>query len=401
MVDTGDHDEEMTPASHPAQATSSRSTGEGGGGGATQLTSSYDALMRLTNLDDCIQDALATREKLEVQMNRIIENNRSSMDTMIHRSQAREDLAKVRGASAAAKKQLRQTQTRRDEILHHLATRRQAMDTGRNNQERTKAYIREAQALTKVREEEFAKHTENTMVHIRRIAENLSRIFPIESIPGRTLSFTICGLSLPNSALKYKNKEVIAAAFGHSAHLTYLLSCYISVPLPYTISPFESHSYVEDNISMGLVTRTFPLYPVVPQYRFEYGIFLLNKDIEHLMNRLGLRVADLRQTLPNLKILLSVLSSSTRELPLYRRTGTTLLRVESYGSGQLTPSLSSVGGSRRGSEGNDSSRSVGARSADGALHSRRWQDQMLKSRGTTQSLPVGSSSSSNRRRRPT
>ena len=55
----------------------------------------------------------------------------------------------------------------------------------------------------------------------------------------------------------------------------------------------------------------FPLYMGrgIDRTRFEYGLYLLNMDLQQLMHHQGLEVASLRQTLPNLQILLVALSS--------------------------------------------------------------------------------------------
>lgn len=59
----------------------------------------------------------------------------------------------------------------------------------------------------------------------------------------------------------------------------------------------------------------------VVRYRFEYGVFLLNKNIEILSNALGLRPIDIRQTLPNLKYLLYVATAGKGELPARKAGG--------------------------------------------------------------------------------
>jgi hypothetical protein len=79
----------------------------------------------------------------------------------------------------------------------------------------------------------------------------------------------------------------------------------------------------------------FPLYPIgMDTYRFEYAVFLLNKDIEtvcatvdessaqktddllpKLMAEQGLRAIDLRHTLPNLKNLILTLTHNTESTP--------------------------------------------------------------------------------------
>ncbi|KTF71040.1 hypothetical protein cypCar_00032113, partial [Cyprinus carpio] len=45
----------------------------------------------------------------------------------------------------------------------------------------------------------------------------------------------------------------------------------------------------------------FPLYPRGERFQFEYGVYLLNKNIAQLRYQHGLSTPDLRQTLPNLK----------------------------------------------------------------------------------------------------
>ncbi len=125
------------------------------------------------------------------------------------------------------------------------------------------------------------------------------------------MEFTIRAIPLPNSSALDEDPHSTAAALGYISHVIHLLSSYLCVPFSYPVHPQLSTSLVHDPISiMPHDQRTFPLYPKNSiQYRFEYGVFLLNKDIECLMSRLGLKVLDLRHTLPNLKYLLYVLSA--------------------------------------------------------------------------------------------
>ena len=154
---------------------------------------------------------------------------------------------------------------------------------------------------------------------VRRISEDLSQIYPTEPIPQKTLSFTICDLPLPNATSPSVDSITTAAALGYVAYVTHLLSMYLSAPLPYPITPFGSNSTIYDPISTSLhstAARTFPLYQKgAVAYRFEYGVFLLNTDIELLMSKQGIKVVDLRHTLPNLKYLLTVLTEGKGELP--------------------------------------------------------------------------------------
>jgi hypothetical protein len=57
------------------------------------------------------------------------------------------------------------------------------------------------------------------------------------------------------------------------------------------------------------------------RFRFDYGVFLLNKNIERLAESQGLKVMDIRQTLPNLKYVLYVCSAGNTDLPARKAGG--------------------------------------------------------------------------------
>ncbi|OAX85482.1 hypothetical protein ACJ72_00114, partial [Emergomyces africanus] len=193
-----------------------------------QSTSSYDALMRLANLDDCIQDALATREKLEAQINALLEKHHGDLNAISRKSQAVDKLSSVKRATISAKKQLRQTRQHKEQIQKSLEARRAAMTRGRASQEKTDSYLSEAQSSMSSSENLLRTTTEDSMGQIRRICEDLHTIYPIEPIPEKPLAFTICSCALPNSTFEDMDKESIAAALGYTAHLVYLLSFYLS-----------------------------------------------------------------------------------------------------------------------------------------------------------------------------
>lgn len=156
-------------------------------------------------------------------------------------------------------------------------------------------------------------------VHNRRASmlETVSQIYPIQLMSAADLLFSICGIALPNSPAtalgESKGKldeEDLAAALGLTAQAVSLISSYLETPLHYEIATAGSRAMMRDGISLMTGPRGFPLYSKgVEQYRFEYGVFLLNKDIEQLMNVHGLPVLDLRHLLPNLNNLLLTLSS--------------------------------------------------------------------------------------------
>ncbi|KAH8425239.1 putative UV radiation resistance protein (UVRAG) [Aspergillus melleus] len=308
--------------------------------GAGLSTSSYDALMRLANLDECIQDALLTREKLEAQISSILEENQRAIDVVGEASRAREKLAQTKHAVSSERKRLRIAVNRKADLMASIRARREAMDTGRHSQEKARSHLPDAQQKLASSAKLLDQNTEEAKGQIRRIGEDLLAIYPIEPIPDKPLAFTIAGVPLPNSNFVDIDRGAVAAALGWTAHLVYMLSFYLSVAIPYPINPNLSHSLIQDPVSAALPQRTFPLYPVNVHYRFEYGVFLLNKDIEFLLNKQGLRVVDIRHTLPNLKYLLYVLTAGTSEIPARKAGG-----IRGLLPGRLTPSSS-----RRGSE---------------------------------------------------
>lgn len=288
---------------------------------APQSTSSYDALMRLANLDDCIQDALATREKLESQINVLLKKHEKNLESLNQVSKAEEKAALIKRSIANEKKQVRLSTKRKDELIASINARRESMTSAREHQNKTKTHLSDAQLKLTTSASLLEHNEEDTKGQIRRICEDLLVIYPIEPLSDKALAFTIAGIHLPNSKFDDIDRELVAAALGYTGHLVYLLSFYLSVPLPYPIKPYMSSTFIQDPVSSGLSRRTFPLYPVNVQYRFEYGVFLLNKNIEVLMNRFGLRVLDIRHTLPNLKYLLYVLTARTNELPARKAGG--------------------------------------------------------------------------------
>ncbi len=303
-------------------------------------TSSYHALMQLANLDDCIQDALATRAKLEEQINSLLSRNKEGLDILDERRKAQEALNAVRSATSGEQRQFASLSKRKDEIVASLGMRRNAMQSGRISQSKKESTVRTLGAAIKDTKTQSRKTIDEASTQVRRQCEDLESIYPLEPIKNRALHFSIRNLYLPNSVFDDTNRDGIAAALGFTSTLTYMLSLYLFTPLPYPVSPDSSMSTVEDPISMGLAQRTFPLYPTNVSYTFEYGVFLLNKDIEFLMNKNGLRILDIRHTLPNLKYLLYVLTAGTGELPARKAGG-----IRALGTGRLTPTLS-----RRGSE---------------------------------------------------
>ena len=337
--------------------------------GRVLTSSSYDALMRLSTLDDCIQDALITRDRIADEIESILEANQDAIATVQQVPEAEESLRTVQVAITAEQRRVLAMRRRRDEIKASIQSRREKMQAGREKGVLIASELPTRKELCKETEEAIEATEEGIAGQRRRICEDLLKIYPIDPLPGKSLAFTIRGLLLPNSHFDDVNQDVTSAALGHAAQVVTMLSPYFSVILPYPVTPRGSTSTIDDPLAMGHNNannpRTYPLYMKgVVRYRFEYGVFLLNKNIEILSNALGIRPLDIRQTLPNLKYLLYVATAGKGELPARNAGGIKgLLRQDGIasrrGSMDSTATMSSFGAEANSSTKDDRSESNG------------------------------------------
>ncbi|KAG6317781.1 hypothetical protein E4U22_005924 [Claviceps purpurea] len=304
-------------------------------------TSSYTALMKLANLESSVQDAMETQRKIMQQINAILDESPADPNPAANEATASavKYVSMQRRANMAA-------ETKRHDLRKSLRSRREAIAQGRRVQALAEADIQNnseklAASVELVQQTEQQIHGQR-----RRICSELCDMFPITPIPNAPpLSFQICGLPLPNSVYdaataKVIGEDVLSGALGLVALLTRHLSFYLASPLPYPLSVYGSRSYARDDISHIPDTqpqrqpqrqrqrqrREFPLYlprggSTIGQWRFEYGWFLLNKNIEALCASEGLKVVDIRHSLPNLKYLLYVCSAGTDEMPERKKGG--------------------------------------------------------------------------------
>lgn len=292
-------------------------------------TSAYHALMKLATLDNSIQDGLATRDGLGQQINELLAD--TPPDTT---AEAEDKVTRARRYVSLERRAIAAGTRRREELESSIAARRSAIASGYALQKRAAADVADAQQKLEQSKALLLKTKESIHGQRRRICEDLSQIYNIILVPGRgpPLSFQICGVPLPNTeydstlATKSAGEDELSAALGHAVLLTDCLQYYLGVPLPYPLTPLGSRSSVRDDISkLPENNRDFPLY--VPrggskaQFKFDYAWFLLNKDVEALCASQGLKVQDIRHTLPNLKYLLYVCSAGTEELPERKRGG--------------------------------------------------------------------------------
>lgn len=300
-------------------------------------TSSFDVLLRLAKLDDSIQDALATRDKIAADLDRLLEANNEALSDRDKVTEAEDRLKTIEYARKTVQKQLEKARRQQNEKRSSTRARRELMTKDMSSRDTARGEIDQSTPELPVFRDEHGVKDKAIQNQRRRICEDLQNCFSIEPVPKQSLAFTIRRLHLPNSEnLDAEPPEVIAAALGHVAHALLLLSFYLAQPLPYPVNPRSSTSTIYDPISLlktnssvsqtykdERVLRTYPLFSKgVPRFRFEYAVFLLNKDIQVLLECVfNVRVVDIRQTLPNLKYLLYVATAGEGELPARKAGG--------------------------------------------------------------------------------
>ncbi|BBN13832.1 UV radiation resistance-associated gene protein [Marchantia polymorpha subsp. ruderalis] len=152
-------------------------------------------------------------------------------------------------------------------------------------------------------------------------------------------SIAIAGLQLvvpvkkqPGLFNEKNDYETSATALGYVAHVVYLMASYLDVPLRYPLRLGASRTYIRDYspaaepaiVESGAIAVPagsskigveFPLFSDNQELtRSAYAVFLLNKDLEQMLNRLGVDSVGPRHTLPNLNRLINAVTSGT--LPL-------------------------------------------------------------------------------------
>jgi UV radiation resistance-associated gene protein len=132
------------------------------------------------------------------------------------------------------------------------------MHKGLQSQAQSQNHLLEARQTLAERKSTQVELALSLAAQRRRICLDLQDIYPIDSVDDETLSFTIRGVRLPASGKFDRTQdEEVATALGWTAHLVYLLSGYLCVPLRYPVYPVGGRSLLKDPISIMMGSRTF------------------------------------------------------------------------------------------------------------------------------------------------
>ncbi|KAE9610449.1 putative phosphatidylinositol 3-kinase [Lupinus albus] len=208
------------------------------------------------------------------------------------------------------------------------------------------AHLRNLQKMLRVRQQYMTSQVSMlypVKILVRPAQEQELEAYPAGSIAGTSAglkqinqgSLTIQGLHLTMLSFRkmslFTDKKELqrsATALGYVAHAVSLMASYLQVPLRYPLRLGGSHSYIIDNapsiestssdaLSSALSFTNakhmeFPLFlEGQDTTRAAYAVFLLNKDLEQLLNFIGAKSLGPRHVLPNLRELSRIIQSST------------------------------------------------------------------------------------------
>ncbi|KAG0251299.1 hypothetical protein BG011_007720 [Mortierella polycephala] len=279
----------------------------------------YESVMRLNNLHECIEDTKKSRDEIKHNIELTLTKENAPMIMHKRRGEYVERLSHLRRQVGLEEKEL-DTGMKAAAMRQEQARRRKALEESRERGQTQEMYLEENMInLAKNKESLFLVLKEYTTKRTELIA-TLFTVFPITESERDPNLLKICNVPLPNSVYLGMDEEAVAVALGFACHLVTMLAHYLAVPLRYPLTPMGSRAFVVDPISILVGPREFPLYGKgQDKFRFEYGVFLLNKNIDQLLNSQGLQFMDLRQTLPNLRYLMeALLTTSPTQSMLYR-----------------------------------------------------------------------------------
>ncbi|KAK3847189.1 MAG: UV radiation resistance protein and autophagy-related subunit 14-domain-containing protein [Linnemannia gamsii] len=289
-------------------------------GAGVRRSYTYETVMRLNNLHECIADTKKSRDEIKHSIEAAMNKENAPMILEKRRGEYTERLWHLQRQVGHELNVLEGVQDRAEALRQEHAARRKTLADARERGQTQDMYLEEnINNLTKNKESLFHVLKEYSAKRTELIA-TLFTIFPITESEDDPNLLMICKVPLPNSVYTGMDEDIISIALGFACQLVVMLAHYLNVPLRYPLTPMGSRAFVVDPVSLLVGPKEFPLFGKgQDRNRFEYGVFLLNKDIEQLMNSQGLQFMDLRQTLPNIRYLMeTLLTKSPIQSMLYR-----------------------------------------------------------------------------------
>ncbi|XP_020215898.1 UV radiation resistance-associated gene protein [Cajanus cajan] len=316
-------------------------------------------LARLTSLSSALHHANHKKRNLHHKLQSLIQVNAESLGRLNELEEMRQKLEskkmmmenmsiRSRLAKEDASKQEEQLSVAVQSLLVAggalSVTSRNLQDSSRLLSEEN-GYVRLRKLQKMLRKRQQYMTSQISMLHPVKILvgpaqEQELEAYPLGCLAGTSAdlkpvnqgSLTIHGLHLNVLSFRkmsfFTDKKEIqrsATALGYVAHAVSLIASYLQVPLRYPLRLGASHSYIIDNAPSTELTSSeassnantnnvkhveFPLYlEGQDTTRAAYAVFLLNKDLEQLLNFIDAKSLGPRHVLANLRELSRTIQS--------------------------------------------------------------------------------------------
>jgi UV radiation resistance-associated gene protein len=143
--------------------------------------------------------------------------------------------------------------------------------------------LRKLQLSSKENEDVLVRAEYMVDQRISELLRHVSFVFPIQRANDQC--HWIRSLPIPEANSGTFEEDAVATALGFTTHCVALVAKYLQLPLRYPMLPRSSRSMIYDYITTFRYTDTceFPLYSKnVEQFKYDYAVFLLNKNIEQV-----------------------------------------------------------------------------------------------------------------------
>ncbi|KAL5188119.1 UV radiation resistance-associated gene protein [Glycine soja] len=316
-------------------------------------------LARLASLSSALHEANEKKRNLQYKLEPLIQVNAESLGRLNELEEMRQKLESKKMVmenmsirSRLAKEEASKQEEQLSGAVQSLLVAGGALSvTSRNLQESNRllseengyVHLRKLQKMLRKRQQYMTSQI--SMLYPVKIVvgpaqEQELEAYPLGSLTGTSAglkpinqgSLTIHGLHLNVLSFRkmsfFTDKKEIqnsATALGYVAHAVSLIASYLQVPLRYPLRLGTSHSYIIDNAPSTELTSSeassnaninakhveFPLFlEGQDTTRAAYAVFLLNKDLEQLLNFIDAKSLGPRHVLANLRELLRTILSS-------------------------------------------------------------------------------------------
>lgn len=274
---------------------------------------SLSQVLRLQSSTDFTNDALQSIATMRLEIEALLKLSRSRAAAIHDSNLTKLHILELQEQTRMLRKRKIADTGRRSKLQDSIALRSSLIHSSKLQMSSTKSDLNSSCRIIRARGPSLDLLSSEIRRCQRQITTILTQIYPI-----RTDLFppTIRSLNTASNSDYSNHNGEVAAALGYIAHFVFILSHYLAIPLRYPVRPVASKSYILDPISISSTSKDqkggppFSLkedrrYPLFWERRgtsrLHWAVFLLNKDIEQLLQARGLVCGDLRNSLQNLE----------------------------------------------------------------------------------------------------